>query len=385
MKEKLDAANTELFNNNPIFEDRVVKLKFKEELVDYEPDTEDDVNSIESYSETADYSIIEKEILHKPAEENDPNLFAVPEADTEEDVDEEIVDELEYETKITPNTCFEAPPLEQEDLPFEYEESVSEIQDDEEEDDNFLNLKVDVETSTRDNNNKDLAAKSSNNNERKRGHNKYYHINCKSHCIERLDIDLGLSINRLQIAEKPCPMLKLQRRKCCEQNPIKAEQKLPSYGGHKSEYGLSLEQLEARARKKEMIKVREQKRLEVLEEYQRRKVQQNEQIFCQWLKNLARRKTGLLPERDETRTKKCLTPTVFSFPNKTDDKIKERPKTAHCLPARNAKKAKRPNTSNSCVFIEVPQNLLRKGISVGDIFVRSAQIKPKKLHFLSVS
>lgn len=328
-----------------------------------------------------DYSIIEKE-THKPIIEEtniNTNLFAVPEADTEEDVDEEIGEEVaEYETKITSVDIFETTILNPETDDFE--ETISEVVEED------FNLKV--ETSTRDvKNNDNTTGKMSPikmHNEKKRVH-KNYQISCKNHCIERLDTYLDLSINRLNIAEKPCPMLKLQRRNCCEKNPIKTEQKLPVYSGYKSEYGLSLEQLEKRERKKEMIKLREEKRQEILKEYQQRKIQQNEEIFCQWLKNISRRKRDV--ETKEKKTKKCLTPTVFTFPsNTTNDQIKDRPKTAHFLTkGTNVKKVKRPNTSTSCVFIEVPQNLLRKGISVGDIFIRNAQIKPNKLHFFSMS
>lgn len=365
-----------MFNNDNELENRTIKLKFKEELVDYEPDTEDDVNSIESYSEAVDYSIIEKE-TQKPIEElnNTSNLFAVPEADTEEDVDEEICEEVvEYETKITSIDNYEPIILNQELEDFE---EISEVFEDSLDAKNNVNLPTskteDVEKVTPLNIPNEKKYVDAN-----------YHINCKNHCIERLDVGLDLYINRLSIGEKPCPMLKLQRRNCCERNPIKTEQKLPVYIGYKSEYGLSLEQLEKKERKKEMIKLREEKREQILKEYQRRKNQQNEEIFCQWLKNISRRKRE--NETKEKITKKCLTPTVFSFPNRIDDKIKERPKTAHFLQTRNViKKPKRPNTTNSCVFIEVPQNLLRRGISLGDIFIRNKQIKPKKLHFLSMS
>lgn len=370
IKEKVQTANTELFNHNPDLENREIRLKFKEDLVDYEPDTEDDVNSIESYSETVDYSIIEKEILHKQIEENNvltinTNLFDVPEADIEEEIVEEIGESVLYETKITSNGNYE---LE------EYVESISE---------NEHNFNIAIERPTQNVNNDTLNIPPIKVNSEKRRTNKNYHINCKNHCIERLDIDLDLSINRLHITEKPCPMLKLQPRKCCEKNLIKIEQKLPIYGGYKSEYGLSLEQLEKKERKKEMIKLREQKRQEVLREYKERKVQQNEEIFCQWLKNISKRKRDV--ETREKKTKKCLTPTVFSFPNKTDDKIKQRPKTAHFQPSHAVKKLKRPHTSTSCVFIEVPRNLLRNGISVGDIFIQNPPIKTNKLHFLSVT
>lgn len=361
-------------------ESRLIKLKFKDDLVDYEPDTEDDVNSIESYNEVLDYSIIEKE-TRKPLEESEPinvdlNLFtdvAMEEENTEDEVEEDLVEEVEYETKITSDDNFEPPIL---DHKLNLEESVEEI----EEDDSF-NLQI--ETSTNSNNIKTPKTTSSRISTSKRKMMNNYHINCKDHCIDRLDVNLNLSINKLHITEKPCPMLKLQRRNCCEKNPVKIDQKLPLYAGHKSEYGLSLEQLEKRERRRQIIKLREQKRQEVLEEYQQRKIQQNEEIFCQWLKNVSKRKRE--SDTREKKTTKCLTPTVFPFPNKTNDKIKERPKTAHFVPTHAVKKVKRPHTSSSCVFIEVPQNLLRKGISVGDILVRNSNNIGPNIHFLTIS
>lgn len=214
-------------------------------------------------------------------------------------------------------------------------------------------------------------------------------ITCKRHCvddIERFDFNANICVRKINLIEKPyrCPRLKLQRRNCCEKNDIKIQQKLPTYTGLKSEYGLTALQIERRERRKEILRLREQERQRIAEESKRRKIEQNEQIFCDWLKSVSSRKN--LNKKQE-KIKPILSPNVITFTNKLPEaSLMQRPKTAEGNVVKHNIKKKRPVTTSTCIFIEVPHNVLRNGISIGDLLVtKSSNMSSKRLHLLAVS
>lgn len=114
----------------------------------------------------------------------------------------------------------------------------------------------------------------------------------------------------------------------------------------------------------EMIRQKEMARQKLIEEYRALKMRQNEAVFCQWLKEVSKRK--------EKR---------FEGGSKTD-----RPKTAGFVPKTAMKKrVNRPTTSQSCVYIELSPNVLNKGVHVGDLLITNSKELSKKLHILTVS
>lgn len=114
----------------------------------------------------------------------------------------------------------------------------------------------------------------------------------------------------------------------------------------------------------EMIRQKEMARQKLIEEYRALKTRQNEAVFCQWLREVSKRK--------EKRG--------FEAGSKT-----ERPKTAGFVPKMLRKqKVKRP-TTGSCVYIEFSPNMLNKGVHVGDLLITNSKELSKKLHILTVS
>lgn len=99
--EKVKKANEALFNDNPDLENKTTKVKFKEDLVDYEPSlTEDDVNSIESdnTNDNIEYEEINNEVIHIPINEASViNLNLYNAEEVEEDIEEEEEDVAEEE------------------------------------------------------------------------------------------------------------------------------------------------------------------------------------------------------------------------------------------------------------------------------------------------
>lgn len=374
--EKVQQANIDLFSCNFTTMEKTSKVKFKEELTSYEPElflTDDDVNSIESDPpENEPNQILE----YKSSNVINLNIFDINE---EEEIDEDVIEEIvSEECGILGNTI---------DNKSEYFEELNESENSEQ------NENVTVRISSGDFNNKikstvkkkKVRKKSPLCNSEKSGN---VQIECKNHCIERLDFDMSMSIKKLEIYEKPvkCPLLKLQRRKCCDENKTRNPTNLPCYNGHRSEYGLSSEELEKRERRREIIKLKEQKRQQLMREYKNRKNQQNEQVFCQWLKDVAKRKAQKQRIDIGNGVKQCFSPNVISFPTKVCEKTNERPKTANeFVPRQNIKRARRPHTSPACVFIEVPQKLLERGIHIGDLLVTNSNFASKKMHILTVS
>lgn len=390
--EKVKLANEALSFDNPDLDDRSIKVKFKEELVDYEPSlTEDDVNSIESDVENV---FVEAEAEKQNLEEQQtftdnnvmisgPNILnlhlydAIQLEDQTGEVDEESVNS----DSDSPET-FEAvdDPL-QNDLETsrsnELTIATKSEEDDEDEEKEMYNAP------------KRLKDKKAKKHFQKRFSNQNHNVDCKSHCIEKLDFGLNISINKLQIHEKPanCPTLKLQERKCCEKNKIRNPQTLPCYSGFRSEYGLSSLQLERRERRKEIIRMKAERRKKLMEEFKERKKQQNEEVFCQWLREVAKRKRQ--KENENLRilkTKENFSPTVINFPSRPE-KVKERPKTAgDFIPSHGIKRTKRPHTSSACVYIQVPSNMLKRGLNIGNILVTSKNVdSDKSMHVLTVS
>lgn len=407
-------ANKALFSENLDDKNKEYRVKFKEDLVDFEPDvTDDDVASIESYNESIDYSVIHNEIdeaIISPLETKLIHNVNLPIFKTveEEEREEEIIEEDEITSPIKEEPLI----LNKKNISQEESDETEEIEEALQHDDDeesaerttllFKQQTIDMSVTEEneeiiptikvDANVKDSSSKATTISSRKsfspviRKRPLKQTINCKIHCIEKLDYGLDLSINKLRLNEKPpkdCPALKLQKRNCCEKNPTKLEQKLPDYCGFKSEYGLSLAQLESRQRLKHLSKMRERKRSEILEEFKQRKMEQNEEIFCQWLKNISKRKKE--NENSAKNSKKCSSLTVADRPNCDYGTIKQRSKTAHTFPLHNVKKIKRPRTSPGLVYIEVPHTLLEKGVKVGDIFVREDRLNDaKKLNIMTL-
>ncbi|XP_022904445.2 coiled-coil domain-containing protein 181 [Onthophagus taurus] len=371
IKEKLEKANKALLEESFNGNDREFKIKFKEVLVDYEPDlTDDDVQSFESYNEV-DFNIIEKEqglennLINNKLE---LNIFTPV---IEEEYDEDIQTCENDEIGVIENK------VEDENEIFEVNEE-EEIFINEE-----INFSDEIDKSENDEtitSSKDLIfCEDSNSIERKRivkKSKKHIKIDCKSHCIDKLP-DLNLTISKLKINEKPdfCPALKLLKRRCCEKN-VKNDQKLPQYTGLRSEYGLSLVQLEMRRKRKEYSKIREEKRRNLIEEYKKRKMQQNEEIFYQWLKTIEKRK--VLEERNRQKSK--YSAKIVNF---TKNLIEERPKTANYLVGSVKRTNKRPETA--CVYVQISSDLLKqKGIQVGNLIFKEIH-KNNKNEFNIVS
>ncbi|KAJ3654585.1 hypothetical protein Zmor_013763 [Zophobas morio] len=370
--EKVQQANIDLFSNTLTTMEKTSRVTFKEELTSYEPElflTDDDVNSLESDPPETTELVENSQILeYKSSNVINLNIFDISEEEEEvEDVIDEIVTE-ECEVEDLDNNSFH-------DQLDESEES--------------RNDNVTVRISSGGSETKSSVRKKK---VRKRSplpkSSKISHIpvECKNHCIERLDFDMSMSIKKLEIREKPvkCPLLKLQTRKCCDENKARNPTNLPCYNGFRSEYGLSSAELERRERRRQIIKMKEQKRQQLLKEYKNRKNQQNEEVFCQWLKDVARRKAQKQKINTNNSAKQCFSPNVISFP--VCEKMGERPRTAsEFVPRQNIKRTRRPHTSSACVFIEVPQKLLERGINIGDLLVNNSSFAAKKMHIVTVS
>lgn len=330
--------------DNPNLDEREVKVKFKEDLVDYEPSlTEDDVNSIESDDETI--------------EDDFPKFFNIEKNNAFSDESIQSVINLNASDVI----------LEQE----EEEEIIDSSDEENKEDEAILTEELLDESDVEE---KKIVAKNF-----KKKHNLFQkynrEIDCKSHCIESLD----LRIKKLHIHEKTIvkPILKLQERKCCENN----NKNLPTYTGFRSEYGLSKDQLERREKLNQIIRMKEEKRQQVLREFRERKRQQNEQVFCQWLRNVSKRKTV------GGKQKETLSPKIINLPfgNKPQQQKISRPVTAPLPPKSQffVRQKRRPQTSPAYVYIEVPQNILRRGISVGNVYVSLSGSRDKEIDIIT--
>ncbi|XP_056631376.1 uncharacterized protein LOC130441634 [Diorhabda sublineata] len=364
--EKVQQANIDLFSSSPCpSSGKLSKVKFKDDLYSFEPDlTDEDVNSIESDNIEdlehdnqliCEYKTVNISDIEEVAEDvEDEEIIESINADCNEIVIDNIVKSYEYRTKVEKET--------------------------------FEELKTDNCNTSK------HSSKRKNNGSKQIKH--IQEVQCRNHCIDKLDFDLPMYIKKLEIHEKVAnlPPLQLIQRKCCDELKQK---NLPNYNGLRSEYGLSSRQLENRQKHKELLRLKEQTRQKILEEYTKRKMQQNEEVFCQWLKQIAKRrnetqkmdKNKVRHKNNLKRVKQLYSPSVISMPNKNTGRMKERPKTANeFVPKTQIKKPRRPySTSSTCVYIEVPENILKKGINIGDLLVTNSKLLSKKLHILAVS
>ncbi|KAL1509406.1 hypothetical protein ABEB36_004149 [Hypothenemus hampei] len=212
---------------------------------------------------------------------------------------------------------------------------------------------------------------------------KIQEVHCKEHCIEKLDAKLSISVKRLEIHEKPplnLPPLQLHQRTCCDDIKLSNNDKnLPNYNGYRSEYGLTSRQIKDRNRHVRLMKQKELARQKLIEEYRALKVRQNEEVFCQWLREVSRRHQLSKNVKTGCRSKmgSCM-----SYSSNTNQK---RPRTASSVVKSNMKKEDRPHTSQTCVFIEVSPKMLDKGIHIGDLLITNSKKLSKKLHILTIT
>ncbi|XP_060527268.1 uncharacterized protein LOC132702564 [Cylas formicarius] len=358
--EKVQKANVDLQNSN-LNSNKTAKVKFRDELVSFEPDlTDDDVNSIESDIPAEEIVHRGEPLSHIPEDETESESLRVAYAEAE--LEEEACDIFEEEELVSDTEDSDSPkPSDTTKMPDSPEKIVSET------------LRVDSCKTYRKPHRKAKSTVSG--------------VNCREHCIEHIDSNLSMSIRKLEIHEKPpsnLPPLHLRQRPCCDDNKI--NRNLPRYNGCRSEYGLTSRQLQRRNRYAEMLKQKEIARQRLLEEYRRLKIEQNEQVFCQWLKDISRRKGH---SRNASRASHTTQETTRSFDkDNTSKRLKERPKTAgvnEFIPKTRIKMKKRPLTTESCIYIQVPRDVLAKGIQIGDLLVTNAKAINKKLHILTVS
>ncbi|CAH0564479.1 unnamed protein product [Brassicogethes aeneus] len=342
LAEKLQQANQELVDLNPE-KCKTIKVQFKENLVTYEPElTDDDINSIESdyvevkLEECLEYKTItqfSQESLHlfniNEVEEHFENTI---DEDIEEVYDEEVKEELDYEK------------IEEEHI----ESSISEATYTEPMKKMSPKQELKEIKKTRKSNNKKYVV--------------HGNIDCKNHCIEQID-HLSMSISKIQIHEKPadCPPLKLRQRKCCNE---KDDYNLPIYNGLKSEYGLTLQQLEE---KRIMNKIWQNKQLyrqKCLEKARLKRTLQNEENFSQWLRNIQNKN-----KQNKRVTKPNKKPDVTKILNA--EKI-YRPSTAKET-SKKFTTTNRPYSSHLCVYIEMPDCEVRKNVYIGDLIIQKSK------------
>ncbi|KAJ8917143.1 hypothetical protein NQ315_012635 [Exocentrus adspersus] len=359
--EKVQQANSDLFNQQHQALAKTVKVKFREELISFEPDdlTDDDVNSIES--DHTEQSIDTRPTLleYKTISNESLTIFDIEEDVLEEDVLEEVESDSEHEP---------VPPAEVKAIAVA---------------DKDKTLSVEAVTASSRKRRK-ASAKS------KAAFLNPAEVNCKDHCIDKLDRDLSVAVKKLDINEKvDLPPLQLIQRKCCDEVKKKVHQRLPSYNGSRSEYGLTSRQLEKREKHKEMLKMRERMRQQLIEEYKRRKMQQNEEVFRQWLKEVSRRKSEK-KNNSSSGKKRVASAKESTGYNKTTQKIAERPKTANAfIPRTKTRKKKRTQSSGSKqearVYIEVPRNCLEKSLRVGGLVIRNSKLFSRNVHIIALS
>ncbi|KAF7281711.1 hypothetical protein GWI33_004427 [Rhynchophorus ferrugineus] len=385
--EKVQQANLDLFNST-LETARSIKVKFREELVSFEPDlTDDDVNSIESDQVEEDQGIIEK------VPDSTDNMSA-------------------YSTVLRENISLEDTEEEEEEVGEAFVEEILSSDDDGEiqEEGSFRQSEYVAESKVsnelRKGNVEDqIDQKAEKRKNKGRKGSKRTEINCKDHCIEQVDSRLSMLIKKLDIQEKPVvnlPPLQLHQRHCCDDTKSSHSfRNLPNYNGYRSEYGLSYRQLKNKHKHIETIRQKEMARQKLIEEYRIMKVQQNESVFCQWLKEVSRRNRQKREINRENKLRlksvgfqpqtplKCLSPNVVNINQSLmrQERDRVRPKTAgfnEFVPKGHIKK-KRPSTTQSCVYIELPKSVLKKGIYIGDLLITNSKKISKKLHILTIA
>lgn len=149
-------------------------------------------------------------------------------------------------------------------------------------------------------------------------------IHCRVHCLEKMELDAINKSCNFQITSKFS--LKLNPKKCCQ---IQTTSRLPTYNGKNSEYGLSEIQLE---KKRQLEKIRKRQLKEKIMRKQEEKMEKdnyNEEIFCSWLKSVAKRTKNInndkLPNLHPNRLKNSYQ--IYDI-EKSIMKIRARPKTS---------------------------------------------------------
>lgn len=364
---KVEQANVDLFSSFPGSKSgKLPKVKFRDELISFEPElTDDDVNSIESdYVETKSDNqspVIEYKttIINTNSTVCNNDDLLDESLESEDEVIEDIVGEEEITTVKPKEEAKHANPK------IGFIETFNKME----------STKCSSKSSKR----------------RKQPNIKYVvspsEVHCKAHCIDKLECDLSMSIKKLEIRDKfQLPPLQLLQRKCCDEVKQKVPKPLPRYNGLRSEYGLSSRQLEKRERKKQILKIKEEMRHELMNEFKKRKMEQNEEVFSHWLKEVAKRRNEKQNTAKQIKPKETVTPNIITLPSKITGKTRERPRTANeFIPKTTVKKRKRPQTTQSCVYIEVPQSVLAKGLSLGNLVVTNSTLFSKNLHFLALS
>ncbi|XP_018575491.1 uncharacterized protein LOC108914217 [Anoplophora glabripennis] len=349
--EKVQQANVDLFNtqeNRNV--EKTAKVKFRE-LISFEPDlTDDDVNSIES--DRTELSLEARPtILEYKTTINSEHLTIF---NIEEDVEEldEVLEDVDSDTEYKPE--------------IKVSTAVAE-----------KTVEGDKTASSRKESSKRKRMSKS-----KAAFLNPQEVNCKDHCVDRLDYDLSVSIRKLEIQDKlTLPPLQLLQRKCCDEAKKKIHLNLPQYNGLRSEYGLTSRQLEKREKQKEMLKMRDRLHQQLMEEYKRRKIQQNEEVFCQWLKEVSKRKS----EKKST-NKRAASAKLNSGVSKPEKKITERPKTANAfVPRTKPRKKRRPQSTNARVYIEVPRSCLEKHLRIGDLTITNSKLFSRNVHIITIS
>lgn len=360
--EKLKHANEVLEQQDISDDTRQIKVKFKDNLIDFEPEPPEPISNLElesicSSDSLEDYSVIENDTTVLENHFKTSLVISVPDDDTDEEgeIQEEIAEETPAVAVPTIGEAFE------ELTPID----VKAAEDSEDED--TENLYSDhLETGS--------FPRKCPKRPRKSRKSIKQDVNCKDHCIERLYSSAYVSKMKWNEIQLPCqvPILKLHRRTCCEKNEQRCHEKLPSYNGLRSEYGLDAKQLEKRKRSREILFLRREEKQRLTEENKIMRRQQNEQIFRQWLKSVSDRKISRKMRRS-------------SSPSYA--KLRCRPKTAICaqFSPNNTVALVKNRIPPTRIYIELSPTLLRKGIGIGSIFLSSSdRSSSRRLHAFTI-
>lgn len=281
LSQKVKEANTALNQENIDLTSKESKIKFKEDLVDYEPEfSYEEASSIESEDNIDDYILadhvalekrLESTLILKSFDSTENNNEDNVNNEREENINDEISEELETNILSDMNENFDLNLICKTGALTNKTETLVKLDSSDINSEHKLNVKQ----------SKTVASRKSSYVE---------NIYCNQHCIERIDCSntyLRKVIN-LKDGMVKLPRLKLHRRKCCEKN--KFLQKLPCYTGLRSEYGLNTLQLQRRDNIKEIILMKGQEKKRRTEENKLNKSIENESIFCNWLKTLSSRR-----------------------------------------------------------------------------------------------
>ncbi|XP_018318433.1 uncharacterized protein LOC108732241 [Agrilus planipennis] len=404
IKAKIKTAN-EALSNEVLSETKRFTVKFKDDFTYYEADsTLLDVSSVESEENTQN-TVIE-ECPHEETEETalleaklQINLNIQEEnVSSDSEISEKIIenkddnsdDSSKQMTEIDANNCDERCPsvnlgssikddvFTQEDVTSE-DNSVDtlngfdEIEDNEEEGP-FVTLEAEeVQKSDHSDIRIDLQK-----GEKPAKQTSPHRIICRDHCIDRFD-----SVEEIMKHKTPtpacCPLLRLRKRYCCEQNEFKQQQKLPVYTGKRSEYGMSSKDMqEARKRKalQEKLKIEESR---IIEENRRRRIEENEKIFTRWLQDVTKRKKSQHQDKTTKQQRKAYSE---RFDRNSTNKV--RPTTANNKTSVQYQKKKRPQTCPASICIEIPQRILKKGVIIGDVKISTRTKKSNEYHVMEI-